>query len=44
MMGDVLNDGGMDDRTNKMEGPVSNLMHKIENKLGGGDNPDPDAF
>jgi hypothetical protein len=43
-MGDILNDGGMDDRTNKMEGPVSNLMHKIENTFGGGDNPDPDAF
>jgi hypothetical protein len=43
-MGDILNDGGMDDRTNKMEGPVSNLMHKIENKFGGGDNPDADAF
>lgn len=36
-MGDVLNDESMDDRTNKMEGPVSNLMHKIENSLSDGD-------
>jgi len=30
-LGDTLNDEGIDDRTNKMEGPVSNFMHKIEN-------------
>ncbi|HSU27413.1 MAG TPA: hypothetical protein VLJ68_03470 [Chitinophagaceae bacterium] len=36
-MGDLLNDEGLDDRTNKMEGPVSNFMHKIENKLAGGE-------
>lgn len=30
-MGDVLEDESMDDRTNKMEGPVSGFMHKIEN-------------
>jgi len=35
-LGDLLNDNAMDDRTNKMEGPVSSLMHKIENKLSGG--------
>ena len=36
-MGDILNDEGLDDRTNKMEGPVSNFMHKIENKMAGGE-------
>lgn len=30
-MGDVLEDESLDDRTNKMEGPVSGFMHKIEN-------------
>lgn len=35
-LGDLLNDEGLDDRTNKMEGPVSNFMHKIENILSGG--------
>jgi hypothetical protein len=37
-IGDVLNDEGLDDKTNKMEGPVSNFMHKIENTLSGGGN------
>jgi len=32
-MGDLLNEENFDDRTNKMEGPVSNIMHKIENLL-----------
>jgi vacuolar-type H+-ATPase subunit F/Vma7 len=32
-LGDLLNDNSMDDRTNKMEGPISSLMHKIENSL-----------
>ncbi len=37
-MGDLLNDEALDDRTNKMEGPISNLMHKIENNFSeGGD-------
>jgi len=36
-MGDVLHDEGLDDKTNKMEGPVSNLMHKIENTFSDGD-------
>ncbi len=36
-MGDVLNDETLDDRTNKMEGPVSGFMHKIENALSKGD-------
>ncbi len=29
-MGDLLHDTTVDDRTNKMEGPVSNFMHTIE--------------
>ncbi len=35
-LGELLNDNAMDDGTNKMEGPVSNFMHNIENKLSGG--------
>ena len=35
-LGDLLHDNAMDDRTNKMEGPVSNFMHTIENKFSGG--------
>ena len=35
-LGDILKDETLDDKTNKMEGPVSNLMHKIENKLSQG--------
>jgi hypothetical protein len=35
-MGDLLNDSAMDDGTNKMEGPISSMMHSIENKLSGG--------
>ena len=30
-LGDMLKDPMLDDNTNKMEGPVSSLMHKIEN-------------
>ena len=30
-MGDMLNEETFDDRTNKMEGPVSSFLHKIEN-------------
>lgn len=37
-LGDLLEDEGLDDKTNKMEGPVSNFVHKIENILSqGGD-------
>jgi hypothetical protein len=36
-MGDMLNDEALDDRTNKMEGPVSGFMHKIEDMLSKGD-------
>ncbi|MCR6721244.1 MAG: DUF2267 domain-containing protein [Chitinophagaceae bacterium] len=35
-MGHLLHDPTIDDRTNKMEGPVSNMMHKIENNFSGG--------
>ena len=35
-MGSLLNDEVLDDKTNKMEGPVSNFMHKIENVLSKG--------
>lgn len=30
-LGEMLHDETIDDNTNKMEGPVSSLMHKIEN-------------
>jgi hypothetical protein len=30
-LGEMLHDDTLDDNTNKMEGPVSSLMHKIEN-------------
>lgn len=36
-MGDLLNEETLDDRTNKMEGLFSNLMHAIENRLSGSD-------
>jgi len=32
-MGDTLNEETFDDRTNKMEGPVSSFLHKIENRI-----------
>jgi len=35
-IGGMLDDEALDDRTNKMEGPVSNMVHKIEDKLSGG--------
>ena len=34
-LGELLHDDTMDDRTNKMEGPISNFMHKIENNMSG---------
>lgn len=37
-LGQLLNDQTLDDRTNKMEGPMSNLMHRIENNLSGSGN------
>ncbi|HMR92157.1 MAG TPA: hypothetical protein PKC69_07575 [Chitinophagaceae bacterium] len=36
-MGYLLEDNSIDDRTNKMEGPVSSLMHKIGDSLTKGD-------
>jgi hypothetical protein len=36
-MGDLLNEETLDDRTNKMEGPVSSFMHKIEDVLSSSD-------
>lgn len=35
-LGDLLKDDTLDDRTNKMEGPVSDFMHKMENIFSGG--------
>jgi len=29
-MGELMNDASVDDRTNKMEGPVSGIMHTVE--------------
>ena len=29
-LGELLNDETLEDKTNKMEGPISSLMHKIE--------------
>jgi hypothetical protein len=34
-LGQLLNDNMLDDRTNKMEGPVSGFMHKIEQLFAG---------
>lgn len=36
-LGSLLDDDSLDDRTNKMEGPISNFMHSIENKFSGND-------
>jgi len=36
-LGAMLDDSTLDDRTNKMQGPVSGLMHAIGNKLAGSD-------
>lgn len=38
-IGKMLHDDTLDDKTNKMEGPVSNWMHKIEKIFAGTDNP-----
>jgi len=43
-LGYLFNDNAMDDRTNKMEGPVSNFMHTIENQLSGGSPRQPDQL
>ena len=39
-IGDMIHEPTLDDRTNKMQGPVSNAMHKIEKIFAGSDNPD----
>jgi hypothetical protein len=36
-LGKALQDNSMDDRTNKMEGPVSDLMHFFEKVFAGGE-------
>ncbi|MFT3747681.1 MAG: hypothetical protein QM768_05165 [Agriterribacter sp.] len=38
--GEILDDNSLDDRTNKMQGPVSNLMHKIEKAFAGTEGPE----
>ncbi|MFT3946107.1 MAG: hypothetical protein QM763_03955 [Agriterribacter sp.] len=38
--GKMLDDNSLDDRTNKMEGPVSSLMHKIEKAFAGTERPE----
>ncbi len=37
--GYLLEDNSFDDQTNKMEGPISTMMHKIENMLSHNDQP-----
>jgi hypothetical protein len=32
-LGDLINNNPMDDRTHQMEGPISSIMHSIENKF-----------
>jgi hypothetical protein len=34
-MGYILHDNSIDDRTNKMEGPISSLMNKLQSSFGG---------
>jgi hypothetical protein len=34
-LGDLLGDDSLDDRTHKMQGPISTLMHKIEDSFSG---------
>lgn len=38
-LGKVLGDNSLDDRTNKMEGPMSNIAHAIESALSGSETP-----
>lgn len=39
-VGELLNDDSLDDRTNKMKGPISNLMHTIEKTFAGTEGPE----
>jgi hypothetical protein len=43
-MGKLLDDSTLDDRTNKMEGPVSSFLHWIENIMSPGDRTNEEAF
>lgn len=43
-MGKLLNDSVLDDRTNKMEGPVSSFLHWIEDIMSPGDKTNDEAF
>jgi hypothetical protein len=43
-MSKVLDDTTLDDRTNKMEGPVSSFLHWIENLMAPGDKTNDEAF
>ncbi len=40
-LGETFNDNTIDDRTNKMEGPISGLMHAIEKAFSGKQEPKP---
>jgi hypothetical protein len=37
-LGVLLGNNNLDDRTNKMEGPVSSLMHRIERQFNSSEN------
>jgi hypothetical protein len=43
-LGSLLEDDSLDDRTNKMEGPVSNFMHTLESKFSTGGVTDKKRF
>ncbi|HEX6915533.1 MAG TPA: hypothetical protein VF145_09850 [Chitinophagaceae bacterium] len=43
-MGKLLDDPALDDRTNKMEGPVSSFLHWIENLMAPADRTNEEAF
>ncbi len=43
-MGRILNDDTLDDRTNKMEGPVSSFLHWIQDIMSPQDKTDEEAF
>jgi hypothetical protein len=43
-MGKLLDDPVLDDRTNKMQGPVSSFLHWIENLMAPGDKTNEEAF
>jgi hypothetical protein len=43
-MGRLLNDPALDDRTNKMEGPVSSFLHWIEDFMSPADRTNEEAF